>query len=106
MAVEQDGREQEVEGANKRANNTCECVDVYVVACISQAQFFAKSVAFTAEPVFGSLVHRDDVRCSVDDDLDPNRNHKKHEGIVIFDANTIVDPRAMVIKSLYALIAN
>ena len=42
----------------------------------------------------------------MDDDFDPDGHDEEHEGIVVFDADAVVDPGAVMIKSLNTLITN
>jgi hypothetical protein len=42
----------------------------------------------------------------VDHDLGPNGDNEEHERIVVLYSNTIIDPRAMMVESLNAMIAD
>jgi len=42
----------------------------------------------------------------MNDDFGPNSKEEHHEGVVVLDSDAIVDPRAVMVKSLYAPVAN
>jgi hypothetical protein len=42
----------------------------------------------------------------MDDNFDPDGNNEYHECVVVLDSNAVIDPRAMMVEPLNALVAD
>lgn len=105
MAVEQYGRKDEVEGADETSDYTRRCVDVDVAAGATDAELGAEG-CIAVEATSDELDDREHVSACMNDNLDPDGGEEKHEGIVVFDSDAVIDPRAVVVVPLYALVAD
>jgi hypothetical protein len=57
-------------------------------------------------PIFVNLDYNVNNYSQMENDLEPYGKEEHQKCIMISNANTVVDPGAVVVKSLYALIAN
>lgn len=105
MAIKENRREQEVEEADQAADGACCRVNVDVLARSPKAELITE-LRIAVEALLCVLVNGEDIGAYMNDDLDPNGKEEHHEGVVVLDTDAIVNPWAVVVESLDALVAN
>lgn len=107
MGVQKNGAEQEVEAANDNAYSATGDVHVVVGAVRVQAVRFTLLVLANHIGGLRQENHQAlNVKESREHNLDPNGKQEKQERVVIFDSDAVVDPWAMMVESLDALVAD
>jgi len=107
MGVKKNWTEEWVEDAHNQTSDAGWYMHVLVKAQVVDAKIKALATwTIKVSSFIPECVETDAINPGVECYLDPNWKQKHHKCIVILDANTIVDPGAMVVESLNATVAN
>jgi hypothetical protein len=112
MSFKENSWKQEVEKTNNNTSYTATIEDINVsqnLWVLKSQQVAPVVLVFTALkllPIFVNLDYNVNNYSQMENDLEPYGKEEHQKCIMISNANTVIDPGAVVVKSLYALVAN
>lgn len=106
MCVQKERRKQEIEEANEHANGPRRVVERWIVAYFEKAGVIAELSLAVTEAICSNIDQGENIQGAVNHNFDPDSENEHHEGIVVLNSNTVVNPRTMVIESFNALVAD
>lgn len=106
MSIQKKRRKHEVEEANEHANSPGDDIDSWLLAQFLDACLVAQLGEAAIESQVYSVGHRKYIQRTVNHDFDPDGEYEEHEGVVVLDTNTVINPRTVMVESFNTLIAN